>query len=221
MTELVYFLVLSGVWAAVLLGLHRITAGRPQYRLESTVAIACVALAVAGLACVLAATFARAQAAPLIGPVRTVLAWAAPFAAGAAWAGAVGSMRFGRAVAAAVACYIALAFIGFEIGKIAHDAEMREFFRASGLPLPLMYAVLLVETAAACALLINWRRLRAAAVLCVVMIGAVGTHVSNGDPAIDSLDAVRMFTLCAALLMLEFRLASHRASSTPLHVQAG
>lgn len=221
MTELVYFLALSGVWAAVFLSLHRITAGQPQRRLESIVAITCAALAAAGLACVLAATFARPQTAPFIGPFRTVLAWAAPFAAGAAWAGAVGSMQLGRAVAGAVACYIALAFIGFEIGKIAHDAEMREFFRASGLPLPLMYAVLLMETAAACALLMNWRRLWAAGVLCVMMIGAVGTHVSNGDPAIDSLDAVRMFTLCTALLLLEFRLVSLRAASTPLRPQAG
>ena len=105
--------------------------------------------------------------------------------------------------------YVALAFFGFEIGKAAHDAEMRQFFVGSGYPVWFMYAVMAAEMAGALALLAARTRLFAACWLGAVMIGAIATHVRNGDPFSDSLDAVRMLILvvCIATLQLKRRKA--------------
>src|SRR5688572_27582710 len=51
------------------------------------------------------------------------------------------------ALSAALALYVAFAFFGFEIGKAAHDAEMRQFFVGSGYPVWFMYAVMAAEIA--------------------------------------------------------------------------
>lgn len=114
------------------------------------------------------------------------------------------------AVSAGLAVYAAFAFFGFEIGKAAHDAEMRQFFVGSGYPVWFMYAVMAAEIAGALALLVRPTRLIAACGLGVVMIGAIGTHARNGDPFTDSLDAVRMLILIASVAVLE---ASRRKAS--------
>ncbi|MBT2118386.1 DoxX family protein [Dyella sp. LX-66] len=109
-------------------------------------------------------------------------------------------------LAAALSVYIALNFFGFEIGKALHDAEMRQFFQASGYPVWSMYAVVAVETLSAFALLIPRLRPIAATVLALTMLGAIATHARNGDPFGDSLDALRMLLAAACVLLLTQRL---------------
>jgi len=129
-------------------------------------------------------------------------------------AGAIATAAFTRspALSAGLAIYVASAFFGFEIGKAAHDAEMRQFFVGSGYPVWFMYAVMAAEIAGALALLARRARFIAACWLGAVMIGAIATHVRNGDPFSDSLDAVRMLILvvCIATLELTHRSAASR-----------
>jgi uncharacterized membrane protein YphA (DoxX/SURF4 family) len=96
----------------------------------------------------------------------------------------------------------ALGFFTIEAGKLAHDAEMREFFTASGYPVALMYAVMAAEVLGALGLLVARTRLYAAAGLALLMLGAIGTHAKNGDPFSDSLDAVRMLVLLGGIAVL-------------------
>ena len=98
-------------------------------------------------------------------------------------------------VAEALSLHIASWFIAFDIGKIAHDAEMRQFFAASHLPLWSMYLVLAVEITGSIGLCVSKSRIASALVLSLIMIGAIGTHVRNGDPLSDSMDAVRILLL--------------------------
>ena len=130
---------------------------------------------------------------------------------GVAAAGAVLSLR-GRGSAACLArsplvlrglcLFTALGYLAIEAGKLAHDAEMREFFTGSGYPVVMMYAVMAAETLGAVGLLVPRTRLPAAAGLSVLMLGAIGTHLKNGDPLSDSLDAVRFLVLLAAIAAL-------------------
>lgn len=110
-----------------------------------------------------------------------------------------------RVVAIAASLYVATSFLGFEVGKAAHDAEMRQFFASSGLPIWFMYAVMAVESAAAIGLLMARTRAPSAATLLVIMLGAVGTHLRNGDAIQDSHDALRMLVLLATILLLSGR----------------
>ncbi|MBD8899043.1 DoxX family protein [Rhodanobacter sp. DHG33] len=103
---------------------------------------------------------------------------------------------------AGLAWYVALAFAGFEIGKAAHDAEMRQFFLGSGYPVAFMYAVMAVEIVGALGLLAARLRIAAAVLLGLVMLGAIATHARNGDPFSDSLDATRMLLLAASIVAL-------------------
>ncbi|UGQ46923.1 DoxX family protein [Massilia endophytica] len=216
MASPVWFFALAMGWTAVLLGLHRSLAAPSQKRLETSVAALCYALAAAALALFAASTLAGLPAPAVKNTLRAGLAWAAPFAVGAAFAAAfspresAAGIRFRKTMASATAWYVGLAFIQFEIGKLLHDSEMREFFRASGLPLALMYAVMAVETCAAAFLLMGRGRIWAAAILAAVMVAAIGTHVSNGDPASDSLDAMRMLALCVALAGMLFSPSQER-----------
>jgi len=109
-------------------------------------------------------------------------------------------------LAAALSVYVALNFIGFEIGKALHDAQMRQFFQASGYPVWSMYVVMAVESLCAFALLLRPLRPVAAAVLVLMMLGAIATHVRNGDPFGDALDALRMLLAAACVLLLAQRL---------------
>jgi hypothetical protein len=82
---------------------------------------------------------------------------------------------------------------------------MRQFFASSGLPIWFMYAVMAVESAAAIGLLMARTRAPSAATLLVIMLGAVGTHLRNGDAIQDSHDALRMLVLLATILLLSGR----------------
>jgi len=101
--------------------------------------------------------------------------------------------------------FSALGYLAIEAGKLAHDAEMRTFFTASGYPIAMMYAVMGAEVLGAIGLLFPGTRSPAAAALSLLMLGAIGTHARNGDPFSDSLDAVRFLVLLAAILALDPR----------------
>ena len=139
-------------------------------------------------------------------PLPAVSTWIVGFALAFALAASRKSNpRATRVAATGAALFAATSFFGFEIGKLAHDAEMRQFFVASGLPVWSMYAVMAVETVAALLLLFERTRPPAAATLVAVMLGAIGTHWRNGDPWSDSSDAIRMLLLSAAILLLSTR----------------
>src|SRR5262245_48093242 len=72
--------------------------------------------------------------------------------------------------------FTALGYLAIEAGKLAHDAEMREFFIGSGYPVWTMYAVMAAEVLGAIGLLVPRTRFPAAAVLSLLMLGAIGTH---------------------------------------------
>jgi uncharacterized membrane protein YphA (DoxX/SURF4 family) len=99
------------------------------------------------------------------------------------------------------AAYVSASFLGFEVGKATHDAEMREFFVASGLPIWLMYVVMTAEIVGAIALLFGTTRRSGAALLALIMVAAISTHLHNGDPIQDSVDAIRMLVLSGGLFL--------------------
>jgi|GEM_PF-595853 len=97
---------------------------------------------------------------------------------------------------------VAAALLSVEIGKLTHDADMRRFFVDSGLPVWLHYSTVALEFAGAVGLLLpRWRRPSAAGLL-LIMLGAIGTHVRNGDPLSDSLEAIHLLVILAGILVL-------------------
>ncbi|MGE5413203.1 MAG: DoxX family protein [Syntrophomonadaceae bacterium] len=97
---------------------------------------------------------------------------------------------------------IALAYLGVEIGKLTHEAEMREFFVGSGLPAWMNPAVIASETVLAAALFWPATEIVAAAGLSFIMAGAILTHAHNGDPFSDSLEALHMLGLLVGFAVL-------------------
>jgi hypothetical protein len=69
-------------------------------------------------------------------PSPIVSTWIVGLALAFALAACIGKShpRATKVAATGAALFAATAFFGFEIGKLAHDAEMRQFFVASGLP---------------------------------------------------------------------------------------
>jgi uncharacterized membrane protein YphA (DoxX/SURF4 family) len=94
----------------------------------------------------------------------------------------------------------ALAFLATEVGKLAHDAEMRSFFTASGYPVWFLYAVIVFETLASLGLLEPRVRLVAACALALDMVGAIVTHARNGDPVSDSFEAMHLLATLVAIV---------------------
>jgi len=94
----------------------------------------------------------------------------------------------------------ALAFLATEVGKLAHDAEMRRFFAASGYPVWFLYAVIVFETLCSVGLLEPRARLVAASGLVLDMVGAIVTHARNGDPVSDSFEAMHLLATLVAIV---------------------
>lgn len=94
----------------------------------------------------------------------------------------------------------ALAFLATEVGKLAHDAEMRSFFTASGYPVWFLYVVIVFETLASLGLLEPRVRLVAACGLAIDMVGAIVTHARNGDPVSDSFEAMHLLATLVAIV---------------------
>jgi uncharacterized membrane protein YphA (DoxX/SURF4 family) len=94
---------------------------------------------------------------------------------------------------------VVLSFIAVEIGKLAHDADMRQFFMQSGYPFWFHYAVMGLELLGALGLLVSTVRIPAAIGLSLLMAGAIATHSRNGDPFTDSLEAVHLLILISCI----------------------
>lgn len=120
-----------------------------------------------------------------------------------------------EALLPALGIHVVAMFFGFELGKLVHDAEMRHFFSQSGYSVSFMYFVMLVELSAAVGMCCTRSRPYAAGALAALMLGAIGTHLRNGDPWSDSLDAVRMTCLLGAVLVLW---AGRRDAAASAHV---
>lgn len=97
---------------------------------------------------------------------------------------------------------VAVSFFCVEIGKLAHDTEMRQFFLQSGYAVWFMYVVMAGETAGAIGLFVRRTRLPAAIGLIVLMLGAIATHVRNRDPFSDSLEAVHLLILLGCIVVV-------------------
>jgi putative oxidoreductase len=97
---------------------------------------------------------------------------------------------------------VAISFLCTEIGKAAHDAEMRQFFVQSGYPIWFLYFIMGAETAGAIGLLLPRTILPAALGLTVVMLGAIRTHLHNRDPFSDSLEALHLLVLLGCILVI-------------------
>lgn len=101
---------------------------------------------------------------------------------------------------------VAISFIGTEIGKVAHDADMRQFFAQSGYSVWFLYFIIVAETVGALGLLVPRTMLPAALGLSLVMIGAILTHLRNHDPFSDSLEALHLLMLLVCILLIrQFR----------------
>ena len=97
---------------------------------------------------------------------------------------------------------VSISFLCVEIGKLSHDAEMRQFFLQSGYTVGFMYVVMGMEIAGAVGLLVPRSMVPAALGLVVIMTGAIRTHAHNGDPFSDSLEAVHLLILLACIVVL-------------------
>jgi hypothetical protein len=95
-----------------------------------------------------------------------------------------------------------LAYVAVDIGKLTHDDEMRQFFRDSGLPVWMHYAVVAAELAGAIGLLVRRLVVPAAIGLGLLMVGAIATHARNGDPFSDSLEALHLLLVLACIAVI-------------------
>jgi uncharacterized membrane protein YphA (DoxX/SURF4 family) len=80
---------------------------------------------------------------------------------------------------------VSLSFLATEAGKLAHRAEMLQFFEQSGYPAWFLYFIIAAKTAGAIALLIPQTLLPATFGLAIIMLGAIRTHFHNHDPFSD------------------------------------
>lgn len=105
----------------------------------------------------------------------------------------------------AVSILCASFYFMVSIGKLKHATEMEEFFISSGYPAILNYIVIFFECIFSLALLISFAPrvwLIAISGLLFILLGAVLTHVKNGDPIEDSFDAFMQILLLGLLLLL-------------------
>lgn len=97
---------------------------------------------------------------------------------------------------------VSISFICTEIGKIAHDGEMRQFFVQSGYTVWFLYFIIVAETICATGLLFSRSLLVSAFVLMLIMIGALTTHLHNRDPFYDSLEALHLLIILACIVLI-------------------
>ena len=97
---------------------------------------------------------------------------------------------------------VSMSFICTEIGKIAHGADMRQFFIQSGYAVWFLYFIIAAETFGAIGLLFSRTLLAAGCGLAVIMAGAIATHLHNRDPFSDSLEALHLLVLLACIVLI-------------------
>jgi hypothetical protein len=88
------------------------------------------------------------------------------------------------------------------MGKALYMAPMTEFFTQSGYSLAFLKFIVIAEIFGAVGLLLPWAFLPALMGLTIDMIGAVLTHVHNGDPLNDSTGAIGLLIRLAAVGIL-------------------
>jgi hypothetical protein len=121
---------------------------------------------------------------------------------GAAGSPAVRAFITAAAVLNGLRFSVALSFLCTEVGKLAHLADMRQFFLLSGYAVWFLYFIMVAETLGAFGLLIRKTMVPAAIGLMVIMVGAIRTHAHNGDPFSDSLEALHLLALLACILVI-------------------
>lgn len=99
---------------------------------------------------------------------------------------------------------VSISFICTEIGKLSHDADMRQFFLQSGYPLWFLYFVITAESVGALGLLFPRTRMAAAFGLALIMVGAISTHLHNRDPFSDALEALHLLLLLTCIVLIRF-----------------
>jgi uncharacterized membrane protein YphA (DoxX/SURF4 family) len=97
---------------------------------------------------------------------------------------------------------VSISFLAVEIGKLTHDADMRQFFLDSGLPVWFLYFVIVAETLGAIGLFLRKLILPAAFGLAILMVGAIFTHYNNGDPFSDSIEAFHLLILLICIIVI-------------------
>lgn len=95
---------------------------------------------------------------------------------------------------------VSFSFFDTEVGKLANDGVMREFFLQSGYALWFMYSIMTFETLGALALFVSRTIVPAASGLAAIMLGAILTHVRNRDPFSDSLEALHLLIILVCII---------------------
>jgi uncharacterized membrane protein YphA (DoxX/SURF4 family) len=98
---------------------------------------------------------------------------------------------------------VSISFFGIEIGKSAHDSEMRLFFLGSGYAVWFMYFIMGLEILGAIGLFVSRIIVPSALGLAIIMFGAIYTHYRNNDPFSDSLDALRLLILLVCVIIVK------------------
>lgn len=106
------------------------------------------------------------------------------------------------AVYSALCLSVALAFVGAGLAKAFYLDGMITFFTHSGYSTALLRFIIGIEVFGGAALLLSWATLPVIFGLTIDMIGAVYTHVHNGDPLNDSTGAIAMLIRIIAILAL-------------------
>jgi uncharacterized membrane protein YphA (DoxX/SURF4 family) len=88
------------------------------------------------------------------------------------------------------------------VGKAFSMQAMTDFFTQSGYSISFLKFIMVAEIIGGAALLIPWATLPAAIGISVDMMGAVITHVHNGDPLNDSTGAIAMLFRLAAIAVV-------------------
>ncbi len=101
-----------------------------------------------------------------------------------------------------ISASVSISFLCTELGKLAHDSEMRQFFLQSGYAVWFLYLTMIAETVGAIGLLLRKTAVPAAISLSAIMIGAIVTHAHNRDPFSDSLEALHLLILLSCLLLI-------------------
>jgi putative oxidoreductase len=110
---------------------------------------------------------------------------------------------------------VSISFLCTEVGKLAHDSDMRQFFLQSGYAIWFLYFIMAAETAGAIGLLLPRTTLPAALGLMAIMAGAIHTHAHNHAPFSDSLEALHLLILLACIVAIRLLRASVPVAHSP------
>lgn len=94
---------------------------------------------------------------------------------------------------------LAFTFAVAAIGKAFSMDSMQQFFAQSGYSLTFLKFIIIAEVFGALCLLLPWAVVPALIGLSVDMLGAVVTHIHNGDPLNDSTGAILMLVRLVAV----------------------